>query len=461
MLLLSIDIGSTWTKGASFRFGCDGALELVDKAVYPTTVHDLSDGFFQVVNRLNPDAVPSRLFYSSSAKGGLSVAALGLVPDLTTAMANIAAQSAGARLSRVYSYSLTGEDLDALQADPPDILLFAGGTDGGNVDYVRSNAAALAEINLDCSIVFAGNREGRGIVQDFLNDHDLTVVDNLLPVLDQPNPEPARQAIRDVFLRKIVHGKGLSRIVTATGAEPVPTPYAIYEYCARIKEFVPGWKDFMLVDLGGATTDVYSQHQPQTVAGKVHRGLPEPRLKRTVEGDLGMRVSAAAAAVTGREDINRAMGSDEAAQQDFAEYIANVSKRTDSLPREHGDERFDAVLAVACITNACTRHAGRGQQVATADGLVEVQTGRDLTGVRKVIGSGGYLAHHPDFDPVTCLSDVVADSQGRRVLTPVAAEYYCDDNYLFPLLANLAREYPQAAARAGVRQLQTSRKAAA
>ena len=88
---------------------------------------------------------------SSSAKGGLAVAALGLVPEITLEVAKLAACSAGAKLTQVLSYRLNGADIRALEQNPPDILLFAGGTDGGNTDYLLRNAQALARSSLRCA----------------------------------------------------------------------------------------------------------------------------------------------------------------------------------------------------------------------------------------------------------------------------------------------------------------------
>lgn len=48
----------------------------------------------------------------------------------------------------------------------------------------------------------------------------------------------------------------------------------------------------MLIDMGGATTDVYSASANTLSPDTVLHGVPEPFVKRTVEGDLGMRVSA-------------------------------------------------------------------------------------------------------------------------------------------------------------------------
>ncbi len=453
MIVTSIDIGSTWTKGASFTVDETGVLRVLKREATPTTVDDLAEGFFHVLDALGGPADRRSLFYSSSAKGGLAVAALGLVPEVTAEMAKVAAYSAGARLSQVYAYRLTRADIAALEANPPDILLFAGGTDGGNTEYVRANAQALAASRLFCPIVYAGNRSVRDEVADLLGDRDITLVDNLLPELNRPNPEPARAAMREIFLSTIVAGKGLDGIIRATGAEPVPTPYAVYEFSRLIQAHVPGWETFMLVDMGGATTDVYSGQIDTPVVGTVHRGLPEPPLKRTVEGDLGLRVSAEAAAVAGRAIVEETLGHDADRLAVFAEHARAVAAAPASLPANAQGKRLDALLAGTCLATACARHAGRMYPVSTVDGVVNVRMGRDLTGVRQVIGSGGYLAATDDFDPNPWLSRVAIDEAGRQILLPRGVRYFRDAQYLIPLLANAARRWPVAAAKAAIRHV--------
>jgi len=460
MITISIDIGSTWTKGAAFRL-VGTELELQRRAVFPTTVHNLAEGFFRVLDELvgQADAAERvrrgdiKLCYSSSAKGGLAVAALGIVPEITLETAKVAAYSAGAKLTRVLSYRLTRSDIRALEENPPDILLFAGGTDGGNSDYVLSNANALAQSTLACSIVYAGNRSVRDEVSELLAHKDFVAVDNLLPEIDTPNPEPAREAMRAIFLSKIVKGKGLDIIIERTGAEPLPTPYAVYEYAKQIRRCVPAWGEFILLDMGGATTDVYSAHRESPAGGTVLRGLPEPEVKRTVEGDLGLRVSAAAAAESGKALVAAALEHQEQPLAEFAAYIERVSLQPDYLPEDQQGRAFDAILAGACVAHACVRHAGRSYEVFTPDGMVRVQIGRDLTQVPRVIGSGGWLSKVATFDPAPWLSQMLVDAKGKSVLVPTRVDYYRDEDYLIPLLANVAQEFPEAAARAGIRSL--------
>jgi uncharacterized protein (TIGR01319 family) len=449
MTLISIDIGSTWTKGAMFTFSAQGQLELVARAAHPTTVDNLSRGFNAVFEALAANGDADQLFYSSSAKGGLAVAAVGIVPEITAEMARITAHSAGAKLTQSFAYELTNADIAALQKSNPDIILLAGGSDGGNAYYPVENARKLAHSALASTIVYAGNSHVRDDVQQILAGFDLISVDNLLPTLDCPNPEPARKAIREVFLSKITAGKGLDEIVRATGCEPSPTPYALYEYCKYIGTFAPEFGEFLLIDMGGATTDVYSFHEEINIPGTVRRGLPEPIIKRTVEGDLGMRVSARAAA----EALRDLAPSDDPADAELDRYVSKVTTAPETLPNNPEEMHYDTLLAQANIATSLMRHAGRAHEVCTADGLVTMQTGRDLTRVSQIIGTGGYLANTPGFNPSGGIYRLGADAQGKRILAPRGGQYRRDPDYLFPLLANIAKGHPAAAVQKGLQSL--------
>lgn len=125
MQTVSVDIGSTWTKAALFAHEGE-ELTLVNHVLTPTTTHHLADGFFASLNQvLNvADARPLlksgevQLKYSSSAKGGLAVAAMGLVPSITLESAKVTAHSAGAKIAQYYSYKLNRHDIQELESSP-------------------------------------------------------------------------------------------------------------------------------------------------------------------------------------------------------------------------------------------------------------------------------------------------------------------------------------------------------
>jgi len=458
MRTVSVDIGSTWTKAALFEMRGDNTLRLLNQAVTPTTTQHLADGFFASLNQLLEVSDARSLLrrgdvtlkYSSSAKGGLAVAAMGLVPSITLEAAKVTAHSAGAKLTHYYAYKLTPQDIRQLEASPPDILLFAGGTDGGETRYGLDNARLLAASGLECAIVYAGNRDIQSEVEQLLAHKQLTVVDNILPELDSPNPLPARQAICDIFLSRIVKGKGLDIIVDETGEAPMPTPWTVFELVKLMSQHDDAWQSFMLIDMGGATTDVYSACANTLSPDTVLHGLPEPFVKRTVEGDLGMRVSAAVVGESTRMLIDTLFASQPDLHSAFYRYLDKLVACPGALPASSEEHRFDTLLAGLCVAYASERHAGTKKAVATCVGTVDLQTGRDLTPIRKVVGSGGWLSRAASFDIHRWLKYRDLDARGNRILLPAQFDYYRDEKGLIPLLANAARLYPQAAALASI-----------
>lgn len=458
MRMVSVDIGSTWTKAALFDLEHDDALTLVNQTLTPTTTHHLADGFFASMNKVLNVADTRPLLrsgevsikYSSSAKGGLAVAAMGLVPSITLESAKVTAHSAGAKIAHYYAYKLNQHDIRELEQSPPDILLFTGGTDGGETRYGLANAELLAASSVDCAIIYAGNRDIQDEVRQLLAHKDLIVVDNILPELDSPNPFPARQAICDVFLSRIVKGKGLDVIVAETGEEPMPTPWTVFELVNHISQTCEGWKEFMLLDMGGATTDVYSTCNNTLSPDTVQHGLPEPFVKRTVEGDLGMRVSAMVVGES-TKDLTRTLFADRPAAQDaFNRYLRYLVANPEYLPTRSEEKEFDTLLAGLCVGYASERHAGSKKAVCTCVGTVDLQMGRDLSSTRKIIGSGGWLSRAAAFDIHRWLKYRDLNEKGNQILLPTHFDYYRDERGLIPLLANAARIWPQAAARTSI-----------
>ncbi|PKN22963.1 MAG: glutamate mutase [Deltaproteobacteria bacterium HGW-Deltaproteobacteria-22] len=477
MRILSVDIGSTWTKGALFGTHRDG-LRLLGRAQAPTTAH-LPEAYYRVERELlkpavrQPSEAPAkgrrttpgmnpgseagdpddlRVTWSSSAHGGLAVAALGLVPDWTLAAARAAALSAGARITGVYSYQLTPRDLEHLNAEKPDILLFSGGTDGGNQHYVSHNARMLRGLTPETVIVYAGNRDAAAEVADLLGDRPMVLAENVLPDLREPAPESAREAIRGVFLDRIVEGKGLSELVAHTGSAPHPTPLAMLEYVRALGE-TGRLGRFLCLDMGGATTDVYSHGEATSAEQAIaSAGLPEPVTRRTVEGDLGMRVSAQAAAAAARPWVERLLAGRDLPIAGFDAWIQAVQADPARLPATPGELAFDDVLASACVGAAASRHAGRIEIVYTAHGPTELRRGKDLRGFSSVVCTGGFLSRGGDVRPA--FSIMPFDERGRIVCTPADARVLFDRDYLFPLLANARFAAPEAAVNAGIGALQ-------
>lgn len=444
---LLVDFGSTYTK---LR-----AIDLELRAVLasgqgPSTVAtDVNVGMRLALEDLarRLGSLPKFRYRlgSSSAAGGLRMVTAGLVRELTAEAARRAALGAGARLVGAFAYRLTAADLERIAALAPDIVLLAGGTDGGNSEVILHNARALGASALDCPIVYAGNRDAWDEAQPLLAGKEVLCTANVMPELNVLDIEPARAAIREVFFRRIVHAKGIDRASGACDAVLMPTPAAVMEGARLLAEGcanASGLGELVVIDPGGATTDVHSVASGMaTKAGTVQRGLPEPRVKRTVEGDLGMRHNAATIAeVAGVAEL-----AEEARlpQHRVERLIGELARDVGRLPSTPEERALDRALARAALRTAMKRHCGTLEVVYSALGPVNVQTGKDLSGVRVVIGTGGVIAH--SAAPLELLETVLADPDEPESLRPRAPRFLVDRQYLLYACGLLAQAEPQAA----------------
>lgn len=461
--IISIDIGSTWTKGGLFVPAPSG-LKLERRLAVPTTQDNLVRGFSQALSGLlgKDENTPlkelvgaAEIYFSSSAKGGLRIAAIGLVPDLTLQLARLAAMSAGGKVIASLAFSLTRSDLQTLEKLQPDILLFSGGTDGGNSQYILENARKLAGSALSCPVVYAGNRAVAEEVADLMNKKEVIITENLMPELGQVNLEPVREKIREIFLKRIVSGRGLSEIVELSGSQPRPTPLAVFELISVIPRYQSEWSDLAAIDIGGATTDFYSNTESYLETDTVVlKGLREPKVKRTVEGDLGMRVSARFLLDSGWPYLEERLRELGLRAEDLKNYVEKISRDLDYLPRSEEESLLDRLLAETCVYHAALRHAGGWKETYTPQGRVYVQTGKDLRRVRAVIGSGGFLSAADSAGVMRFPLQKLKGCGQERKLLPEQAHFYADRQYLFSLLGNLVEKYPAEAAALAVASLE-------
>ena len=451
-ITLAVDFGSTYTKVVAID--CDNEL-LVGVAQSPTTVGEgVMIGLERALARIEAASGVkrgdiTRSVASSSAAGGLRMVAIGLVPDLTAEAARRAALGAGAKVLRAFAYELSRRDLDELARLAPDMILLSGGTDGGERKTIIRNASALAAAHLQAPIVVAGNRAAEDEVEAILGQAglDCTIVENVLPELDRLNVEPARAAIRSIFMNRITHAKGLDQAEAFVGRIVMPTPMAVLEGARLLAagDSGAGMGDLVVVDVGGATTDVHSigSGAPST-PGLVPRGLPEPFAKRTVEGDLGIRVNAPTIVETaGIARVVSGLGELLNADQILAR-VRQLAVEVDRVPREETEHDLDAVLAGLAIDIALERHAGQVTTSYTPMGPVQLLHGKDLSAVATVIGTGGVFAY--GRHPRRMLEAACYSPESPASLRPRDPALLIDRRYILFAIGLLAQIAPRAAA---------------
>lgn len=449
-LALLIDFGSTYTKVVAVDLE---ASQVVGQAQAVTTVeNDITEGLQEALGRLQTRCGPRLSDFAvrlacSSAKGGLRVVAIGLVPELTTEAAKRAALGAGARILRVFSHKLTLRDLEDLDDLAPDLILLAGGTDGGNDRVILHNARLLASMRLACPIVVAGNRDAADEVEETLRGRgkDVTVTENVLPHLGVLNVEPARTCIREVFIRTITRAKGLDKVEALVGGVVMPTPMAVLRAARLLAEGTKGERglgELMVLDVGGATTDVHSVARGEpTDPMVIQRGLPEPYAKRTVEGDLGLRVSALALLeAVGEEVLQEAIGVE---GLDVRAAVQRRAQNPGYVSDSPGEEAVDLGMTRVAVRLGVERHVGRLREHHLPTGFCYIQEGKDLTRLPAVIGSGGPFRYLRN--PLPALREALFDPHNPFLLKPKAPTLYVDKRYLMWAMGLLAEVHPSVA----------------
>ena len=444
---LLIDFGSTYTKLRAVDLD---RRRILGSGQGPSTVaSDIMVGMKAALADLERrvGALPAFKYRlaSSSAAGGLRMVTVGLVRELTAEAARRAALGAGARLVGTFAYRLNHADVERIVALAPDILLLAGGTDGGNREVILDNAAALGGSALACPIVLAGNRDAVDGAVARVAGKEVTVCANVMPEFNVLDVEPARAAIRRVFIERIVHAKGIDRAQAELDQVLMPTPAAVMDGARLVADGcagAAGLGPLMVVDPGGATTDVHSIAEGKSsVAGVVPQGLPEPRVKRTVEGDLGMRHNAAT--IVEAVGLEAIAADAKLAPATVSYLLGEFARDVERLPASADEVALDQALVCAAVRQAALRHCGTVATVYTATGPVTVQHGKDLSEVAVVIGTGGALVH--SRDPRAVLQCTLASSAEPLSLRPRQPRLLLDRHYLLYACGLLGAVEPQAA----------------
>jgi len=227
----------------------------------------------------------------------------------------------------------------------------------------------------------------------------------------------------------------------------MPTPAAVLKAAELLStgtEQETGVGDLMVMDIGGATTDVYSIAKGEPTKSMVQlRGLEEPFAKRTVEGDLGMRYSATA--LLKAAGARKIAGFANLNETEITNYVEKIDADKDYLPTSSQEECIETAMGKACTALAVNRHVGTIETFYSPFGSAYVQTGKDLTAVTTVIGTGGVIVNHAQ--PEQVMAGILFDEQEPTLLKPQHPCYYVDDQYILAAMGLLAEEYPDAAIR--------------
>jgi uncharacterized protein (TIGR01319 family) len=434
-----IDFGSTFTKVVAVDLDNE---EIVARTRAPSTVAtDITFGLREALDRAGIGELDGRKALAcSSAAGGLRMVCVGFVPEYTSAAANLAALGAGAKVVGRFSYELEEREVREIEELAPDIVLLTGGTDGGNTRVILRNARQLARTGgAVTNIVVAGNKAAYDEIRTIFDCRKRVIFTrNVMPEIGRLDLAPCNARIRELFLENIVQAKGIARARSIIREVIMPTPAAVMEAAALIScgaGAAPGFGELLVVDTGGATTDVVS-----IASGAPRRsdimtiGLPEPYEKRSVEGDLGLKynLETLLEMLAGRE-----------LPPHFEDAVGKF--REGGLPETDDEVSGHRLLTRLAVEIAVGRHAGRVEEAYGPAGRMFVQRGKDLTAVDCVIGTGGALVFAAN--PGELLEAARSDADQPAVLKPEAPQLWLDGSYILFAVGLLGQSEPEKAVR--------------
>ena len=459
------DVGSTFTKATAID-NLNGELVWLARAQAPTTVKDINHGLSEALNALaaalNAEKIMAHTIQAtSSAAGGLRMVAMGFMPRVTAKAAKEVAMNAGARVLEVMSFEDEPENkLEMLREIQPDIILLAGGTDGGNQISLVEDAQLIANSKVKAIVVIAGNVSIQPQAEAILQKVGISTVRvaNVMPTIHSLNVKPAREAIHEQFIHQITNAKGLGKLIDRlTVNKVIPTPGAILlatELLAKGTREEKGIGNLAVVDLGGATTDIHSVLPYLDELSIEEIGLiltNEKQLSyRTVEGNLGLRVSARGIIEAAGEKaiLNHVGFEDEELEKSLDNYTIQLEANPEYLAVSKQDKLFDYAMAGTAVEIAFKRHAGYiAQHFDSVMGIVPgTPVGRDLRRINTVIAVGGFFTALSDEEASTIIKDAMRNP-GISLLPAADINVIIDKYYLLYAIGLLAEYRPTQALR--------------
>lgn len=458
------DIGSTYTKIVAY--GEEGFLA---RSQAPTTVDNVEIGINRALAHLTTllevtNLYPEKVFSTSSAAGGLRMVALGYMPRVTAKAAKEVSMASGAKVLEIVSQEESyAYRLEILKETSPDIILLAGGTDGGNEESLLENAQIIIDSKIQAVVIIAGNQQVQPRVAELLQKAGVRVqqVPNVMPTIHQLIVKPARAAIHAEFIRQITRAKGLRGLLNRiTNQTVIPTPGAVLmaaELLAKGDYEAEGLGNLIIIDLGGATTDIHSIIPELEKIRDEEKGLIVSNEKqvayRTVEGNLGMRVSVTGIVETVGEKYILSKVAGLELVDDFRAYITKINQDPEYVAANKTEHLFERALAICAIEVALKRHAGYlSQEFDPVMGAIPgTPVGRDLRRVESVIAVGGIFAHLSEVE-VKVIIEQAFQNPGISLL-PRNFQIYYDQNYSLFSIGVLAENKIEQAFRWGLSQL--------
>ena len=243
MSKLYIDIGSTYFKVAQ-----EGKIEQYFRDFNKNILDDLSTKCADVIASYPKEDI----HICSSANGGLSTLIIGLTNSFSLKYAINIAFNSGINIIDTVLYPKI--ESEAVPSELIDVVIVVGGINSVKNVFDEKLLAYLEKLNYQ-NIVYVGTEKN----VDFLekNIENIVVLENIISDKLQIQEEALKQYLTDLYQADIVGKEDIKQLYAVTSNQIFSTPYIVNRSLPKINERLDVADPFIVVDIGGATTDIH------------------------------------------------------------------------------------------------------------------------------------------------------------------------------------------------------------
>jgi len=375
---LLIDIGSTYFK-VSTSESIEQHFRDFNKQILDDLVHKCGASVEKF------DA--SNVHICSSANGGLSTLIIGATQSYSLKYATNIAYNSGINIID----SIVFQDIEeySVPSDLVDVVIVAGGIDSNVAVFDERLATYLGKLNYS-NIVYVGNKQDASVVTSQLQNVVVlpNIIDNRLHIVEQY----LKEFLTNLYQQDIEGKEDIKDLYQITDNQIYPTPYVVNKSLPEIHSHFSVTDPFILLDIGGATTDVH--YSKDLISDNI---VTEQGHDRIVFKKLGVYKSRQSLIFT-------------AENNEYAYELLMHLKVTENIYNEHSEKATKILMQLAIFLVLCKMSHYRPayitlkllamNSIVFTGGITKVLSGEDIQDVvaffyRKILNS--------DHRPVTVL----------------------------------------------------------
>jgi len=240
---LLIDVGSTYFKVATGE-----RIEQHFRDFNRDILEDLMSKYGETVARFDKHDI----HICSSANGGLSTLIIGVTNSFSLKYATNIAFNSGINIIDTILYQNIEEY--SLPSDLIDVVIIVGGIDNHAGLFSGSLYGYLEQLDYS-NVVFVGSEKDAGEMRDHIENVVVlpNIIDDRLHIVE----EHLKEYLTNLYQQDIEGREDIKHLYDITANQIFSTPYIVNRALPTIERKFPVANPFILLDIGGATTDIH------------------------------------------------------------------------------------------------------------------------------------------------------------------------------------------------------------